>query len=216
MIKVFMSKPAGVSTMSAASPIDIVPTSRHRFFFRYCISTSIDRHRCWNRSRIYSSFYVSISTFISEIDIFQVWHKSSLRDCSIEQIKSRWRSRSLGKQLYFLENFGDLEIRKTNRSFWKKNTFLILARDFGFPSIINQFVWHPPFRKRTMASILFAPWTPNHNRRLIDGFSTAQRQHSKSPVRKVPCFSGRILSLSIMIHIQSCCCGIMQYPLTCV
>ena len=74
------------------------------------------------------------------------------------------------------------------------------VRDCGFPSIINQFVWHPPFRKRTMALILFALWTPNHNRRLIDGFSTAQRQHSKSPVRKVPCFSGKILSLSIIFN----------------
>ena len=34
-----------------------------------------------------SWFECSISTFISEIDIFQVWHKSSLRDCSIQQIK---------------------------------------------------------------------------------------------------------------------------------
>ena len=86
-------------------------------------------------------------------------------------------------------------------SFRKRTMTLILlisAKAFGFPSIINQFVWHPPFRKRTMASILFARWTPNHNRRLIDGFSTAQRQHSKSPVRKVPCFSGRTLSLHIL------------------
>ena len=81
---------------------------------------------------------------------------------------------------------------------FNNSIFLISARDFGFPSIINQFVSLPPFRKRTMALILFALWTPNHNRRLIDGFSTAQRQHSKSPVRKVPCFSGRILSLSII------------------
>ena len=107
--------------------------------------------------------------------------------------------------------------KRTMASILSNNLILLIsARDYGFPSIINQFVWHPPFRKRTMASILFAPWTPNHNRRLIDGFSTAQRQHSKSPVRKVPCFSGRILSLSIMIHIQSCCCGIMQCALTCV
>ena len=82
----------------------------------------------------------------------------------------------------------------------RKNNLILLfsARDCGFPSIINQFVLLPPFRKRTMASILFARWTPNHNRRLIDGFSTAQRQHSKSPVRKVPCFSGRTLSLHIL------------------
>ena len=90
-----------------------------------------------------------------------------------------------------------------NRTIRKNNLILLFsARDFGFPSIINQFVWHPPFRKRTMASILFARWTPNHNRRLIDGFSTAQRQHSKSPVRKVPCFSGRTLSLHILYCIS--------------
>ena len=90
-----------------------------------------------------------------------------------------------------------------NRTIRKNNLILLFsARDFGFPSIINQFVWHLPFRKRTMASILFARWTPNHNRRLIDGFSTAQRQHSKSPVRKVPCFSGRILSLPILYFVS--------------
>ena len=111
--------------------------------------------------------------------------------CKIVWPKLQCSAHSFGSQ------FLCYPIRRMRR---KKNTFLILARDFGFPSIINQCVWHPPFRKRTMASILFAPWTPNHNRRLIDGFSTAQRQHSKSPVRKVPCFSGKTLSL----HIHYC------------
>jgi len=39
------------------------------FSSRYCISTSIDRHRCWNRSRIYSRFYVSFSTTSYRYDV---------------------------------------------------------------------------------------------------------------------------------------------------
>ena len=104
----------------------------------------------------------------------------SARDCGFPSIINQFGKRTMPSILF--------------------NILILLfsATGYGFPSIINQFALLPPFRKRTMASILFALWTPNHNRRLIDGFSTAQRQHSKSPVRKVPCFSGRILSLSII------------------